>query len=169
MKPVLFYIMAIGILVFSLMAVSSLRILRAAVYLLFVLIATAGVYFLMNYNFLAALQLTLYAGGIIVLIIFAVMLTSQMNEKLEKPEALQIILGGLSSVFGIGVVLYVLFIQDFTPVISEKILNVKDVANMLISYGNNGYALPFEVISLLLLAAMVAAIIIARKEENKSA
>jgi NADH-quinone oxidoreductase subunit J len=168
MKPVLFYIIASGLLVFSVMTVSSRRILRAAVYLLFVLIATAGIYFLLNYNFLAALQLTLYAGGIIVLIIFSVMLTGQMDQKLEKPDALQVILGFVSVVMGAGIVLYVLSGQNFIPVVSDKISHVKDIASALISYGKNGYALPFEVISLLLLAAMVAAIILARKEQRKA-
>lgn len=168
MKPVLFYLIASSILIFSIMAVTSRRILRAAVYLLFVLIATAGIYFLLHYNFLAALQLTLYAGGIIVLIIFAVMLTSQMNEKLEKPNLLQVVMGGMSVFFGAGIVLYVLSGQVFIPVVSNNVMNVKDIANMLISYGRNGYALPFEVISLLLLAAMVAAIILARKDQKKS-
>lgn len=166
MKPALFYILSGVILMFALMSVTSRRILRAAVYLLFVLVATAGIYFLVNYNFLAALQLTLYAGGIIVLIIFAIMLTGKMDENMEKPKILSVVFAGLSGVLGISVVLFVLTGQDFIPVISEKAHDVKDVANMLISYGKHGYALPFEVISVLLLAAMVGGIILAKKDQN---
>ena len=83
MEQVLFYIFAGMILVFSVLTVTSRRILRAAVYLLFVLVAAAGLFFLLQFEFLAAVQLTLYAGGIIVLIIFSVMLTSHVSEKLE--------------------------------------------------------------------------------------
>ena len=74
-NQIMFAVFAIAIIVFSVLAVTSRRILRAAVSLLFVLIATAGLYFLLNYQFLAAVQLTLYAGGIVVLIIFSILLT----------------------------------------------------------------------------------------------
>jgi NADH-quinone oxidoreductase subunit J len=168
MKPVLFYILSVVILLFALFSVTTRRVFRAAVYLLFVLIATAGIYFLFQYNFLAAFQLTIYAGGIIVLIIFAIMLTSQMNEKLQKPNITMAVMAGLSAVFGIGLVLFVVSEQVFIPVISERTFHVKEIAYMLISYGKNGYALPFEVISLLLLAAIVASIIMAKKEKYKS-
>jgi NADH-quinone oxidoreductase subunit J len=167
MKPVLFYILSVVILLFALFSVTTRRVFRAAVYLLFVLIATAGIYFLFQYNFLAAFQLTIYAGGIIVLIIFAIMLTSQMNEKLQKPNITMAVMAGLSAVFGIGLVLFVVSEQVFIPVISERTFHVKEIAYMLISYGKNGYALPFEVISLLLLAAIVASIIMAKKEKYK--
>ncbi len=69
----MFYIFSGMILVFSLLTVTSRRILRAAFYLLVVLISTAGIYFMLNYQFLAAVQLTLYAGGIVVLIIFSIL------------------------------------------------------------------------------------------------
>lgn len=169
MSVILFYITAVAILLFAFLSVTTRRILRAAVYLLFVLIGTAAIYFLLRYNFLAALQLTLYAGGIIVLIIFSIMLTSQMNNKLEKPNDLQVVLASITSVVGLGLVLFVILNHStFITQYSEKIYNVKEVALSLISYQKNGYALPFEVISILLLAAMVAAIIMAKRElKNK--
>ncbi len=74
------------IVIFSVLTVTSRRILRAAVYLLFVLVATGGLYFMLNYQFLAAVQLALYAGGIVVLIIFSVLLTSHIGHKFEKIE-----------------------------------------------------------------------------------
>jgi NADH-quinone oxidoreductase subunit J len=167
MSVTLFYITAIAILLFALLSVTSRRILRAAVYLLFVLIGTAALYFLLRYNFLAALQLTLYAGGIIVLIIFSIMLTSQMNDKLEKPNDFHVILAGISALTGTGLVLFALLNhKGFVTQFSDKIYNVKEIALSLISYKKNGYALPFEVISILLLAAMVGAIIMAKREFN---
>jgi len=79
----MFYIFSGMILVFSVLTVTSQRILRAAFYLLVVLISTAGIYFMLNYQFLAAVQLTLYAGGIVVLIIFSILLTSHISQKFE--------------------------------------------------------------------------------------
>ena len=72
MNIAIFYILAAIILIFSVLSVTSRKILRAATYLLFVLIATGGLYFLLQVNFLAAVQLMVYAGGITVLIIFSI-------------------------------------------------------------------------------------------------
>ena len=58
-------------IVFAIKAVSSRKMLRAVIYLLFVLIGIAGIYFLVDYAFMAAIQLAVYAGGVIVLIIFS--------------------------------------------------------------------------------------------------
>ena len=55
----------------ALLAVTSRNIMRATVYLLFVLFGTAGIYFILHYTFLGAVQVTVYAGGIIVLFVFA--------------------------------------------------------------------------------------------------
>ena len=72
---IIFYILAASIVLFSILSVTSRRILRAAIFLLFVLVAMAGLYYMMNFQFLAAVQLILYAGGIVVLIIFSILLT----------------------------------------------------------------------------------------------
>ena len=84
MKEIIFYILSSIILVSSVLTVTTNKILRAAVYLLFALVAIAGFYFMMDYQFLAAVQLTVYAGGIVVLIIFSILLTHQINTNLEK-------------------------------------------------------------------------------------
>ena len=64
---IIFFILAASIVVFSLLSVLDRRILRAAIYLLFVLVALAGLFYMMNFQFLAAVQLILYAGGIVVM------------------------------------------------------------------------------------------------------
>ena len=83
-NQLMFFIFSAIIVIFSLLTVTTRRILRAATFLLFVLVSTAGLYFMLRFNFLAAIQLTLYAGGIVVLIIFSILLTSQLAEKLES-------------------------------------------------------------------------------------
>ena len=72
METIIFYILAALTIIFSVASVTSRKILRAVIYLLFVLICISGIYFLVNYNFLAAIQLTVYGGGIIVLFIFRI-------------------------------------------------------------------------------------------------
>ena len=81
LPKVVFLFLATVIVVFSILTVTTKRILRSATYLLFVLFATAGIYFELNYSFLGAVQLTVYAGGIIVLYVFSILLTSSDNQK----------------------------------------------------------------------------------------
>tara|TARA_B100002003_G_C14083091_1_gene521044 strand:- start:643 stop:1146 length:504 start_codon:yes stop_codon:yes gene_type:complete len=166
MTVTIFYILAALIIIFSALCVTTKKILRAAVYLLFVLGATAGLYFMFNYNFLAAVQLTVYAGGIVVLIIFSILLTHQINTNLDRINVKKLLLGASGSFLGIFIVLSTLQKYVFSP--SNKVVaetNIQAIGRELLSYGDGGYILPFEVISVLLLAAMVGAIVIAKKAE----
>lgn len=160
----MFYLFSAVIIIFALLSITTRRILRAAVYLLFVLVATAGFYFLLQYEFLAAMQLALYAGGIVVLIIFSILLTHHINHKFDNPGLVNIILGG-GIALG-GSILAIPVILSF-PFKSHEALpldvNMQVVGTQLLDTGKNGYALPFEVISILLLAAMIGAIVIAKK------
>ena len=61
-NQVIFYLLSAAIIIFSVMTVTTRRILRAATYLLFVLFATAGIYFQLDYTFLGAVQIAVYAG-----------------------------------------------------------------------------------------------------------
>lgn len=164
MEKIIFYLIAAVIIVFSMLTVTSRRILRAAVYLLFVLAATAGFYFMLNYNFLGAVQLTVYSGGIVVLIVFAILLTAHMDSKLEQVNKLKALYSAFLSIIGFGVTLYALNSFTFSPGnVAEAPYDVKAVGTKLLSYGEYGYVLPFEVISILLLGAIIAAIVIAKK------
>jgi len=170
MNIAIFYILAAVILFFATLCVTTRKILRAATYLLFVLIATAGFYFLMQVNFLGAVQLMVYAGGIAVLIVFAILLTSKIEHKFDKIELRKRIATALAVAAG-GVVTIVTVLQfdwtSKTTAIAEKAEAtapvVKDFGRAFLSYNENGYVLPFEVITVLLLAAMIAAIMVAKK------
>lgn len=167
LNDIMFYLFAGSILTFSLLTVTSRRILRSAVYLLFVLVSTAGIYFMLNYNFLAAVQLTVYAGGIIVLIIFSILLTSHVSEKAVVAPVKQQIFSALAVAAGAVLTLMTIFKFAFIPSSAPAVeANVHNVGTALVSYNRDGFALPFEVISILLLAAMVGAIVLAKKEKN---
>ena len=100
----MFYLFSGMILLFSVLTVTSRRILRAAVYLLFVLVSTAGIYFMLNYQFLAAVQLTLYAGGIVVLIIFSILLTSHISQKFEPIGVKKMVFSALAVAAGASLI-----------------------------------------------------------------
>jgi len=167
MEAILFYILAAIIVIFAIASVTSRKILRAVIYLLFVLIGISGLYFLINYNLLAAIQLTVYGGGVIVLFIFAVLLVHHVELELEKTPLKKKIIAGLLSIVGLAVTLWAIFTYPFQTVNNYTSIEVADIGRKLLSYGDGGYILPFEVISVLLVAVMIGAIIVAKGKKLK--
>ncbi len=169
MASIMFILFSAMIVIFSILTVTSRKILRAAVFLLFVLVSTSGLYFLLNYQFLAAVQLTLYAGGIVVLIIFSILLTSHISQKFESSGWKKNIFSAIAALT--GAILCVITILDYkfsaTSQAAQEV-NMRLIGKSLLSVDYDGYVLPFEVISVLLLAAMVAAIVIAKKGAPKT-
>ena len=165
MERIVFYILALIMIVCAIASVTSRQMLRSVVYLLFVLIGVAGIYFLIDYNFLAAVQLTVYAGGIIVLVIFSVLLVHHIEMELEMAKLSKKLLTGLVCLIGLGVFLATIYSTNFIVVENSKTTDVTDIGMGLLSYGAGGFILPFEVISILLLAAMIGAIIIGKGDK----
>jgi len=136
--------------------------LRAVVYLLFVLIGIAGLYFLVDYSFLAAVQLAVYAGGVIVLIIFSVLLVHHIELRLDVTSVKQRVLAAALSVVGLGLTIYAIYSYDFVSVENFNTIEVEQIGTLMLSYKDGGFILPFEVISVLLVAVMIGAIVIAK-------
>lgn len=162
MEKIIFYIIAFIIIAFAVASVSSRKMLRSVIYLLFVLCGIAGIYFLIDYNFLAAIQLTVYAGGIIVLIIFSVLLVHHIEMELEMAKPLKKAVTALLSLGGLAVFLFTIYGHEFNVVENHATTTTADIGGKLLSYGAGGFILPFEVISVLLLVAMIGAIVIAK-------
>jgi len=111
-------------------------------------------------------QLTVYAGGIVVLIIFSILLTSHVSERAVMAPLKESLLSALATVAGAILTLITILKFVFVPATGvDPHQNITDVGNALVSYNRDGYALPFEVVSVLLLAAMIGAIVVAKKEK----
>ena len=82
---IIFYILSAFILGTALLAVTTRKIFRSAIFLLFTLIGTAALFFWMGVEFVAAVQIIIYVGGIVVLIIFSIFLTQKSGEEMPKP------------------------------------------------------------------------------------
>ena len=162
MERYIFYILALIMIVFAIASVTSKKMLRSVIYLLFVLCGIAGIYFLIDYNFLAAIQLTVYAGGIIVLIIFSVVLVHHIEMELELAKKSKQIIVGLACLLGLGVFLTTIYGYPFNVIENAVTTTTEDIGLGLLSYEAGGFILPFEVISVLLLASMIGAIVIAK-------
>ena len=159
-----FLFLAAVIVVCSILTVTTKRILRSATYLLFVLFATAGIYFELNYSFLGAVQLTVYAGGIIVLYVFSIFLTRSDSVIKEKIKNSKVLAGLITAV--VGAALCIFFMLTHSIPVSDFVtgeLNQKVIGTALMGTGKYHYLLPFEAISVLLLACIIGGILIARK------
>lgn len=162
MERYIFYIVAAIMIVFAIAAVNSRKMMRSVIYLLFVLMGVAGIFFLIDYNFLAAIQLTVYAGGIIVLMIFSVLLVHHIELEMEVAKTSKRILTAIASLIGIGVFLSTIYSYNFNVIENSNTTTTAEIGEKLLNYGEGGFVLPFEVISVLLLAVMIGAIVIAK-------
>lgn len=150
------------------MAVTTRKIFRAAVYLLFSLIGIAGLYFWMQYEFLAAVQIIVYVGGIVVLIIFSIFLTQTSGLDMAKPTMGKRFFSGLAVLTGFLLTITQILQHGFVPAAARPgEMSVSAVGLKMLSTEQGGYALPFEVVSVLLLAAMVGCIVIAIKSPEE--
>ena len=166
-SSIVFYAISAFILVTGLLAVTSRHLFRSAIWLLFSLTGIAALYFWLGMEFIAAVQIVVYVGGIVVLIIFSIFLTQQTGKDLPAPVRSRAIFSVLAVC--IGFVLTCLLIRRY-PFPGPRPygqnapdMSVAAIGSQLLSVSEHGYALPFEVISILLLAAMIACIVIAIK------
>ena len=167
LQEIVFYIVGACIIACSILAVTIGQILRAATYLLFVLLGTGAIYGILGYTFLSAVQLMVYAGGIVVLYVFSILLTQSdknMKYKINRAKLISVL---LTIVIGAALVLFLFMTNGFAlNLIPQGVeLLVENIGHALIGTGKYQFVLPFEVVSVLLLACMIGAILIARKEK----
>jgi len=166
---IIFYLLAVLTLVSGLLSVSTRQIFRAAIYLLFSLIGIAGIYFWLDYQFIAAVQIVVYVGGIVVLIIFSIFLTQQAGEKIARQEISRKIFSALAAFCGFALTMVQVYQHTFYESPDEPVpVSVFNIGKKMLGVNIGGYALPFEIISMLLLAAMIGCIVIAMKAPSNS-
>ena len=166
-SQIIFYILAAFILGTAILSVTTKKIFRSAIWLLFSLIGVAGLYFWLEVEFIAAVQIVVYVGGIVVLIIFSIFLTQQSGKEMARPKILRTIASAMAVLFGFALTYFLIYKNDFEAGDKSFDWTVNKIGTQMIETGENGYALPFEVVSILLLAAMVGCIVIAIKAPAK--
>ncbi len=161
-STIIFYLLAALTLGSALLAVTTRMIFRAAIYLLFALIGIAGIYFWLHYEFIAAVQIVVYVGGIVVIIIFSIFLTQQAGDLLPKQNLSRQLFSALAAFCGMALVILQLAQHEFVATGNAAIEpSVANIGYQMLGTDHNGYALPFEVVSILLLAALIGCIVIA--------
>jgi NADH-quinone oxidoreductase subunit J len=173
-NQIVFAILATIIVASAIYSVATKSIMRAATALLVVLFGVAGMYFLLDYTFLGAVQISIYAGGITMIYIFAIQLVSKrtLQGLQERLKGSKVIAGCLAALAGIVTVLAVVMKYQFIDMfqqLPDKEIEMSVIGNTLMGAGKYQYVLPFEFISLFLLACIIGGLVILnnKKEENK--
>lgn len=165
LKTLIFYGFALATVGSALLVVTVRNIVHAAFSLMATLFGVAGLYVFLQADFLAATQVLVYVGGILVLILFGVMMTSGRLEMRIRIERGQLLLGGV-----IGMVLFTLLLiviantavwKNLTDDGTELPPTTERIGELIL---NGQFLLPFEAVSVLLLVALIGAALISRKE-----
>lgn len=172
---VAFWIIAIVLVGSSLAVVLQRNIVHAALALIVVFGAAAGIYILLNAEFIAIVQVLIYAGAVTILVLFAIMLTQHSMARNSNPVSSQwwlaalicILLGG-GIIYAVGHSVMVVGSATSSVLPAGSGANggtVVRLGQLLYSPFSYSYILPFEIASVVLLVAIVGAIIIGREEE----
>lgn len=166
---VMFFILAAVILGSAVICVMTKRIMRAATFLLFVLLGVSGLYFLLDYTFLGAAQISVYARGITMVYIFAIQLVSKrtLQGQVERFKGSRVVFGALITLVSLVTVVAVFFKNKFIDMsvqMADAEVPMKVIGNTLMGSEKYQYVLPFEFISVFLLACIIGGIVISRKE-----
>ena len=165
LKTFIFYGFAFLTIASALVVVTVRNIVHAAFSLMVTLFGVAGLYVFLQADFLAATQVIVYVGGILVLILFGVMMTSGRLEMRIHIERGQLLLGGIIAV---ALLMLLLTVIANTPAWKNLIDDGTELPPTTERIGalilNGPFLLPFEVVSVLLLVALIGAALISRKE-----
>ncbi len=161
---IVFWILSFVLLVSAFMVVSLRNIFHCALFLILCLFSVAGIFILLGAEFLAAAQVLIYIGAIAVLMIFAIMLTSNLaSKKITQTNENGVVSFFICLIFGFTTLLLIgnthVWRYSGEGPGPDNTLNLG-------RYLMTEFMLPFEVVSVLLLAAMIGAIVLARKERS---
>jgi NADH:ubiquinone oxidoreductase subunit 6 (subunit J) len=157
-----FWLLATMLVGSALAVVLSKNLFHAVLWLALALTGTAGVFLLLNAEFLAAVQLLLYAGGIITIVVFAIVVTERLvGERISQTNR------GIGSGALVSVALLWIIVSTLTrrPFAVTPLPQAGDLTRIVGNEVLTTYVLPFELLALLMLAAMLGAIYFARPEE----
>ncbi len=167
-----FGILAVIIICAAVISVTAKRIMRAATALLFVLFGISGMYFILDYTFLGAVQLSIYAGAITMIYIFAIQLVNKQTLQglREQLSGSRVFTGVVIAIIGFVTIVGILLKNKFiysASLVPDRELDMHTIGTALMGAGKYQYVLPFEFISIFLLACIIGGLMIARDNNDK--
>lgn len=165
-----FYIVALEILAGAVWAVTAKNVLHSALALIASFFGTAILYLMLSAEFIAVAQVLVYIGGVVIFVIFTILLTTRLGEKAEIAPGMRKLLALALSATLLGTFLHALsrahyFVDVHKQVAPQGFASLQNVGLRFLDPGPNGFLVPFEIISLLLLISVIGAIVVARKED----
>ena len=160
-----FYAVAIVMLVTAVFTVAVKNILQSAVALIFSFVATAILYLLLHAEFIALAQVMVYVGGVVIFVVFTILLTSHLGE-----DAFSTKIPRIFAAFALSIAFVFVMVKCILPVESlssgvvrapEGYSGLEQFSLRLLGYGPDGFIIPFEVVSVLLLMTLICAITVA--------
>jgi NADH-quinone oxidoreductase subunit J len=170
MELILFYILAAILVTFAILTVTAHNPVRSAIYLISALLSMAGFFFLLEAEFVGAVQILVYVGGIMVLFLFVIMLVNVREMETQRRASRQwrtaVVLGVVLScelIFFVMRGTEVFSTEGMAPtlIVEAQTRNTEALGTLLFST----YLFPFEIASILLLVAMVGAVVLTVKEK----
>ena len=161
----LFYVVAAFMILAALCTVISKNILQSAIFLIATFIGTAILYILLQAEFMAMAQIMVYAGGVVVFMIFAILLTSHLGETFFNVQLPRKFIAGIITLVFLFLMVKFLIPLDFNSVqelSASSGTSLKAYAERLLSDKENGFLIPFELISLLLLMTLIVSVTLAK-------
>jgi NADH-quinone oxidoreductase subunit J len=157
-----FWVLSVLLVGSALAVVLSKNLFHAVLWLALALTGTAGIFLLLNAEFLAAVQLLLYAGGIITIVVFAIVVTERLvGERLSQTNR-GVVSGALVAIALLAVIVNTLMQRELP---STPLPQLSDITRLMGEQVLTTFVLPFELLALLMLVAMLGAIYFARPED----
>jgi NADH:ubiquinone oxidoreductase subunit 6 (subunit J) len=161
-SSVLFFLLAFGVVGAGIAVVTLRNIIHSAVAMMICFGSLAGMYALLGAPIVAAAQVLIYLGAISVIILFAIMLTQAGDANLPAPFHRQVPIAVVVALAIVGLVGWAVIQTDWTVAPEAAGAAVEAIATAIFTT----YALPFEIISMLILVAIIGAIFLARRPEE---
>ncbi len=157
------YLFSFMSIAFAICVISVKNAVHSAIFLIFAILSIAGILFMLNAEFLGAVQILVYAGGIMVIYLFIIFLIRLEEVGGKRRNAFLYIVSSLILLLVAGEIVYLLIRKSSYPFPPPtKILDLKTFSDVLLK----NYVIPFELASLLLIGAMIATIYLARKRSS---
>ena len=160
---IVFFVLAAITVTAALGIVRSSNVVHAIIAHIITLLSIAGIYVILGAEFVAGVQVVIYAGAVTTMLLFAMMLTRVAaggQKALDYPQVIPALLGAGLFFF---LIFYCVQETNWAQEAPKKVIGVTQIGKSLFTY----YVLPFEIISIILLAALVGAVVLARKEEQE--
>ncbi|MCL6456609.1 MAG: NADH-quinone oxidoreductase subunit J [Gorillibacterium sp.] len=158
-----FILFAVLAIIGGIIMINSVKVVHMMMAVALTFLSLAGLYVMLNAEFVALVQVLIYAGAISILMMFGIMMTKHRDEEQKKPRSVHSIVTGIGIILLFGILWFAIQKAVFPDArLAEGAGSSLEIGKLLMSK----YAIPFELMSVLLTVALIGAIVVAKREEE---